>query len=190
MKTMSDETELDFDPETFEPLLNAPPAENKRELRMMRADNALLLTQQTEQFVVEIVMHGRTPQKAYEVAFAVEDTELGTWVKPDAPAWKAAQLLKQPEVIGRIREVRDMIVLTAGLLSREEIIQNLRSIALDPHAKHADRLAASKQLSQLEGYEKQGDAPQGQTLILQLPFSPNQLKTVSGVTLDNVVDVL
>lgn len=188
MKIM--EPELDFDPETFEPLLNAPAVENKRELRMMRADNALLLTQQTEQFVAEIVLHGRTPQKAYEIAFAVEDKELDRWVKPDAAAWKASQLLKMPEVIGRIREVRDMIVMTSGLLSREEIIQNLRSIALDPHAKHTDRLAASKQLSQLEGYERQPDAPQGQTLILQLPFAPNPLKTVSGVTLDNVVDVL
>jgi hypothetical protein len=171
---------------TFDDMyLNAPEPEAKRELREMRADNSLLLTQQMEMFVAEIVLHGRTPMLAYERAFAVEDRELGTWVKPDNPSWEASRLLKLPEVIGRIKEIRDMVVLNAGLLSREEVINNLRSIALDPHAKHSDRLSASKQLSQLEGYEKAPDVAAGGNITINLPWVPNELKTVSGVTLDN-----
>ena len=174
-------TELDFDPETFEPLLNAPAEENKRELRMMRADNALLLTQQCEIFCREVVLNGRLPTKAYELAFSVEDEELGKWVKPDNPSWEASKLLRLPEVIGRIKEIRDEMISWGGKIQREEVIANLRSIAFDPHAKHSDRLAASKQLAQMEAMERAPDVPQGQTLVIQLPFAPNQLKTVSDI---------
>lgn len=174
-------TELSFD----EMFLNAPEEDNKTALRELRADASLLINQQVEIFCREIVLHGRLPSRAYELAFAIEDVELGTWVKPDNPSWQASKLLRLPEVIARIREIRDEVISWGGKIEREELISNLRSIALDPHAKHSDRLAATKQLSQMEGFEKQPDTGPGQTIQIVLPFQPQQLRTISGVTLDN-----
>lgn len=169
--------------------LNAPshPEEHveKRELREMRADASLLINQQVETFCKEIVLHGRLPSKAYEIAFAVEDVELGQWVKPDNPSWQASKLLKLPEVIERIREIRGEVLAWGGRIERDEVIANLKSIALDPHAKHSDRLAALKQLSQLEGFEKSPDAPAGSSIVIQLPFAPQPLRTVSS-TIDSL----
>lgn len=180
---------LDFD----SIYLNAPshPEEyvEKRKLREMRADASLLINQQVETFCKEIVLHGRLPSKAYEIAFAVEDVELGQWVKPDNPSWQASKLLKLPEVIARIREIRDEVVSWGGKIERDEVIANLRSIALDPHAKHSDRLAALKQLSQMEGFERQPDAPAGSSIVIQLPFAPQPLRTVSS-TIDSLPETL
>ena len=163
--------------------LEEPPG--KRELREMRADASLLINQQVETFCKEIVLHGRLPSKAYEIAFAVEDVELGQWVKPDNPSWQASKLLKLPEVIERIREIRGEVLAWGGRIERDEVIANLKSIALDPHAKHSDRLAALKQLSQLEGFEKSPDAPAGAVINITLPFMPQPLRTVSS-TIDSL----
>ena len=191
---MTTETKTAPDPLNFdEVFLNAPshPEEHveKRELREMRADASLLINQQVETFCKEIVLHGRLPSKAYEIAFAIEDVELGQWVKPDNPSWQASKLLKLPEVIERIREIRDEVISWGGRIERDEVIANLKSIALDPHAKHSDRLAALKQLSQMEGMEKQPDAGPGQTIQIVLPFAPQPLRTVSS-TIDSLPETL
>lgn len=182
--TTETKTELSFD----DLFLNAPSHleeyVEKRELREMRADASLLINQQVETFCREIVLHGRLPSKAYEIAFTIEDTELGQWVKPDNPSWQASKLLKLPEVIARIRELRDEVVSWGGRIERDEVIANLKSIALDPYAKHSDRLAALKQLSQLEGFERQPDAAPGATIQIVLPFAPQPLRTVSS-TIDS-----
>ena len=75
-----------------------------------------------------------------------------------------------------------MVVIHGGMIEREEIIANLKSIAFDPDAKHSDRLAASKQIAQMEAMERAPDVQQGTSIVLQLPFMPQPLKTV---TLDN-----
>lgn len=179
--------ELSFD----DLYLNAPEPEAKKELREMRADASLLISQQVENFCREVVLYGRLPTKAYELSFAVEDIELGSWVKPDNPSWQASKLLRLPEVISRIKEIRDEVIQFGGQVDRAEVIANLRSIAFDPHAKHSDRLAASKQLATMEAMERAPDVQVGQTLVINLPFAPQPLKTIgsgSAVTLDNGAD--
>lgn len=167
--------------ETFDSLyLNAP--DTAREVRLMRADNELLLSPEVEQFCQEVVLHGRLPLKAYVVAFSTYDDERMIWIKPDHPGFEASRLLRLPEVIGRIKELRDMVVIHGGMIEREEIIANLKSIAFDPDAKHSDRLAASKQIAQMEAMERAPDVQQGTSIVLQLPFMPQPLKTVA---LDN-----
>lgn len=172
--------------ETFDNLfLNAP--ETEREVRVMRADNELLLSVQAEQFCQEIVLHGRLPLKAYIVAFSTYDEEGLRWIKPDHPGFEASRLLRLPEIVGRCKELRDMVVMHGGMIQREEIIANLKSIAFDPDAKHSDRLSASKQLAQMEAMEKQPDVQQGANIVIQLPFIPQPLRTVA---LDNQTEVL
>jgi len=183
--TTETKTELNFD----ELFLNAPDEDAKQEVREMRADASLLINQQVETFCKEIVLHGRLPSKAYEIAFAIEDAELGQWVKPDNPSWQASKLLKLPEVIARIREIRDEVISWGGRIERDEVIANLKSIALDPHAKHSDRLSALKQLSQMEGFEKTPDAGPGQTIQIVLPFAPQPLRTISS-TIDSLPETL
>ena len=92
---MTTETKTAPDPLNFdEVFLNAPSHVEeyveKRELREMRADASLLINQQVETFCRELVLNGRIPTKAYEIAFSVEDVELGQWVKPDNPSWQAS----------------------------------------------------------------------------------------------------
>jgi hypothetical protein len=171
--------------ESFDLLyLNEP--EGGKQLREMRAENELLLSQQAENFCREIVLHGRLPTKAYELAFAVEEVETGRWIRPDNPGWNASRLLRTPEIIGRIKEIRDEVISWGGQIDRAEVIANLRSIAFNPDAKHSDRLTATKQLAQMEAMERQPDIQQGQALIINIPFQPNQLRTIgSGSTLDN-----
>jgi len=180
---------------TFDQLyLNAPLVstdDQERAIGAMRAESSLLLSQQAEVFCREIVLHGRLPTRAYEIAFAVQDVELGTWVVPDNPSWNASKLLRTPEVVGRIKEIRDEMVSWGGRIEREEIINSLRSILLDPDSKAADKLGASKQLSQLEAFEKAPDAQVGGTLVIQLPFAPNQLKNIgSGSIIDSEAKTL
>ena len=172
---------------TFDDIyLNAPlvSTEDKAAaIQVMRAESSLLISQQVEVFCREIVLHGRLPTRAYEIAFAVQDVELGQWVIPDNPSWNASKLLRTPEVVGRIKEIRDEMVSWGGRIEREEIINSLRAILLDPDSKAADKLGASKQLSQLEAFEKAPD--------IQLPFSPNQLKNIgSGSILDSEAETL
>lgn len=187
---MTTETKTAPDPLNFdEVFLNAPSHleeyVEKRELREMRADASLLINQQVETFCRELVLNGRIPTKAYEIAFSVEDVELGQWVKPDNPSWQASKLLRLPEVIARIREIRDEVIHYGGMIERGEVIANLKSIAFDPHAKHSDRLAASKQLAQMEAMERAPDAPAGATIQIVLPFAPQPLRTVSS-TIDSL----
>jgi len=193
--TTETETETKTQDLTFDQLyLNAPLVstdDQERAIGAMRAESSLLLSQQAEVFCREIVLHGRLPTRAYEIAFAVQDVELGTWVVPDNPSWNASKLLRTPEVVGRIKEIRDEMVSWGGRIEREEIINSLRSILLDPDSKAADKLGASKQLSQLEAFEKAPDAQVGGTLVIQLPFSPNQLKNIgSGSIIDSEAKTL
>ena len=180
---------------TFDDIyLNAPlvSTEDKAAaIQVMRAESSLLISQQAEVFCREIVLHGRLPTRAYEIAFAVQDAELGQWVIPDNPSWNASKLLRTPEVVGRIKEIRDEMVSWGGRIEREEIINSLRAILLDPDSKAADKLGASKQLSQLEAFEKAPDTQAGGTLVIQLPFSPDQLKNIgSGSILDSEAETL
>ena len=193
--TTETETETKTQDLTFDQLyLNAPLVstdDQERAIGAMRAESSLLLSQQAEVFCREIVLHGRLPTRAYEIAFAVQDVELGTWVVPDNPSWNASKLLRTPEVVGRIKEIRDEMVSWGGRIEREEIINSLRSILLDPDTKASDKLGASKQLSQLEAFEKAPDAQVGGTLVIQLPFSPNQLKNIgSGSIIDSEAKTL
>jgi len=180
---------------TFDDIyLNAPLVSTEDKgaaIQVMRAESSLLISQQVEVFCRETVLHGRLPTRAYEIAFAVQDAELGQWVIPDNPSWNASKLLRTPEVVGRIKEIRDEMVSWGGRIEREEIINSLRAILLDPDSKAADKLGASKQLSQLEAFEKAPDTQAGGTLVIQLPFSPNQLKNIgSGSILDSEADTL
>ena len=172
--------------ETFDSLfLNAPDTE--REVRLMRADNELLLSPQVEQFCQEVVLFSRLPLRAYIIAFSTYDEERMIWIKPDHPGFEASRLLRLPEVVGRIKELRDMVIAHGGMIKREELISNLRSIAFDPDAKHSDRLSATKQLSQLEGFEKQPDQTTGgNVIVMNLPFTPNQLRTASQVDIKTI----
>ena len=188
-------TETKVEELTFDQLyLNAPlvsTEDQEQVIRVMRAESSLLLSQQAEVFCREIVLHGRLPTRAYEIAFAVQDAELGQWIIPDNPSWNASKLLRTPEVVGRIREIRDEMVSWGGRIEREEIINSLRAILLDPDSKASDKLGASKQLSQLEAFEKAPDVQAGGTLIIQLPFAPNQLKNVgSGSIIDSEAEKL
>jgi hypothetical protein len=192
MQTESATEGLDFD------TLYMNPPETKKELREMRAEHTLLLAPQVEEFCRQVVQLGKIPTLAYESAFAVEmeeydetlDLNVKRWVKPDHASYHASRLLKNKDVVERIKELRDEIILF-GQIERAEVIQTLKSIALDPDAKNSDRVAAAAQLNRMEGFCKEAESNNvGGTLTLVLPFSPQKLvsapapKLVEGEVLD------
>jgi hypothetical protein len=174
------------------------PPETKKELREMRAEHTLLLAPQVEEFCRQVVQLGKIPTLAYESAFAVEvevfdevlDLNVKRWIKPDHASYHASRLLKNKDVVERIKELRDEIILF-GQIERAEVIQTLKSIALDPDAKNSDRVAAAAQLNRMEGFCKEPEnVGIGGTLTLVLPFSPQKLvsapapKLIEGEVLD------
>jgi hypothetical protein len=140
-----------------------------------RRDEDLLLSNEAEMFCSLIIFHGKMPSEAYLRAFSTDD-EFGNVTKPDSPAFRSRQLLKVHEIKVRIKEMRDEIA-EWGKTSFEEVEANLRSIALSPTAKESDRIAATKALSNLRGFDAQpeGGALAGATIVMQMPFIPNNL---------------
>lgn len=173
-------------------------ADNQQEVVALREDADLLLSQQAETFCRQIVLFGKLPIDAYEIAYAVEedyhdealDANLKRWVKPQHAAYLASQLLKKRDVIDYIKMLRAQ-VLEHGKIERAEVIQSLKAITLDPAAKHSDRIAAAGQLSKLEGFNKEQDTGQGGSLTIVMPWVPQQLtsapptKEIRGEVLDN-----
>lgn len=157
---------------------------NEAELNRVRNeedDHALLLSEQAEKFCRLIVLHGKLPSDAYEMAFSREVTEYNdqnqpvlTVLKPDLPAYQSRILLRQPETKERIeelrREVRDWTKTEVA-----EVEMAYRSIMLDPGCKDSDRIAAGKALSALRGFDVQPDLMPGATIQITLPFVPQQL---------------
>lgn len=149
--------------------------------RREEEDHALLLSEQAEKFCRLIVLHGKLPSEAYELAFSREVTEYNdanqpvlTVIKPDLPAFQSRVLLRQPETKERIeelrREIRDWTKTEVA-----EVEMSYRSIMLDPQCKDSDRIAAGKALSALRGFDVQPDLMPGAQITIQLPFMPEKL---------------
>lgn len=160
----------------------ATPADVKL-ARAEEVDEALLLTNQAEMFCTLIVMHGFMPSDAYLQAFS-EKNEDGELMKPTLPAYQSRMLLRQPEIKARIEEIRNEVI-KWGKTTVEEVEANYRRMALDPLAKHSDRIAATKALCALRGFDAQPENLPGMTINIQLPFTPNQLGR-QPVTIDQV----
>ncbi len=144
-------------------------------------DHALLLSEQAEKFCRLIVIFGKLPSEAYELAFSEVVTDYDDnnqprelVIKPDLPAYQSRVLLKQIETKERIEELRREIR-EWGKTSFEEVENNLRNIALNPSGKDTDRISATKALSALRGFDAQPDLMQGATIQISLPFVPNVL---------------
>lgn len=139
-----------------------------------RKEDDLLLSNEAEKFCVLIVMHGMLPSEAYTQAFIRED-EYGVLVKPDSPAYQAKLLLRLPEIKQRIEEIRDEVV-KWGKTSFEECEMNLRRIALNPNNKDSDRIAATKALSAMRGFDAVPEGLlAGATIQISMPFVPKNL---------------
>lgn len=156
--------------------------------RREEEDNELLLSQEAEKFCTLIVLNGFLPSDAYLQAFTRED-EFGVLIKPDSPAYQARLLLRLPEVKQRIEEIRDEVI-KWGKTSFEECEMNLRRIALDPANKESDRIAATKALSAMRGFDA---VPQGllagATIQISMPFTPNNLGH-RPVTIDGTAETV
>jgi hypothetical protein len=150
-------------------------------LRDEEEDHALLLSEQAEKFCRLIVLFGKLPSEAYELAFSTEVTEYDennqprlTVIKPDLPAFQSRVLLKQPETKERIDELRKE-VREWTKTEVAEVEMSYRSIMLNPAAKDADRIAAGKALAALRGFDAQPELMPGAQITIQLPFVPQQL---------------
>jgi len=144
-------------------------------------EEGLILSNEADLFCRLITMHGQMPSEAYTHAFMITDDD-GIITKPDMPAYQARVLLRQPEVKARIEEIRAEVV-KWGKTSVEEVEANYRRIALDPTVKHSDRIAATKALCALRGFDAQPENQPGMTINITLPFVPQQLGR--GVTYDH-----
>lgn len=147
--------------------------ESPKELAKLRGDNAVLLTNQAEEFCRSVVFLGMVPSKAYSIAYAMRDEEDGRLVAPDHAAYHASLLMRRPEVVGRIREMRDEI-LAFSHTERAELLVALREIALGEGYKTADKINAVKQLALMEGYAEESGGG-SQTIIFNMPFQPRSL---------------
>ena len=147
-------------------------------------DEGLLLSNEADLFCRLITMHGQMPSEAYVHAFMITDED-GIITKPDMPAYQARLLLRQPEVKARIEEIRAEVV-KWGKTSVEEVEANYRRIALDPTVKHSDRIAATKALCALRGFDAQPENQPGAVINIVMPWVPNQLGR--GVTIDHEPD--
>ena len=162
--------------------------ESVADINEARDEEDLMLSQEAEKFCTLIVLHGFLPSDAYLQAFARED-EFGVLIKPDSPAYQARLLLRLPEVKQRIEEIRDEVI-KWGKTSFEECEMNLRRIALDPANKESDRIAATKALSAMRGFDA---VPQGllagATIQISMPFTPNNLGH-RPVTIDGTAETV
>ena len=144
-------------------------------------DHALLLSEQAEKFCRLIVIFGKLPSEAYELAFSEEVTDYDDnnqprqmIIKPDLPAYQSRILLKQPETKGRIEELRKEVrEWTKSDVA--EVEMTYRSVMLSPNSKDTDRIAAGKALSALRGFDAQPDMMTGGQILIALPFTPNVL---------------
>lgn len=136
-------------------------------------DGPLLLSNEAEKFCIFIVHHGYMPSEAYDQAFSTRD-ENNMLIRPNLPAYSSRMLLKQPEVRERIEEIRAEIR-TWGKTTVEEVEANYRRIALNPDTKDSDRVAATKALCALRGFDAQPDNAPGTTININLPFTPQAL---------------
>ena len=149
-----------------------------RKEREEQEDRALLLSESAEKFCKLIVLFGRLPSDAYEIAFSKEATDTDTGeivvIKPDLPAYQSRVLLRQSEITTRIEQIRTEI---RGWTKTEvaEVEMSYRSIMLSPVAKDADRIAAGKALSALRGFDVQPELMPGSTIQITMPFIPQQL---------------
>ena len=144
-------------------------------------DHALLLSEQAEKFCRLIVVFGKLPSDAYELAFSEVVTDYDDnnqprelVIKPDLPAYQSRVLLKQPETKERIEELRRE-VREWTKTDIAEVEMTYRSVMLSPNSKDTDRIAAGKALSALRGFDAQPDLMQGATISITLPFTPNVL---------------
>ena len=174
---MQTETEIDFDAV----YLLAPA--DKRELREMREENTLRLSSQAIEFCHQIVNLGRLPTDAYTRAVSVEEEvfddvlqiNVKQWVKPDHAAYHARVLLRNRDVLNYIDTLREEVK-KYGMVEREEMIQALKTIALNPENKNTDRIQAAAQLNRMEGFNREPETPTAvANLTLILPFTPNKL---------------
>lgn len=163
--------------------------ETAKDLEAARKNEGeLLLSECSEKFCVLIVMHGMLPSEAYTQAFIRED-EYGVLVKPDSPAYQAKLLLRLPEIKQRIEEIRDEVV-KWGKTSFEECEMNLRRIALNPNNKDSDRIAATKALSSMRGFDAVPEGLlAGATIQISMPWKVQDLSNSGRLAQQNVIDV-
>jgi hypothetical protein len=148
--------------------------ESIRDVAEARTDGELLLSAEALKFCKLIILHGMLPSAAYAQAFATVD-EFGNITRPDVPAYQSRQLLKLPEVIEHIAEMRTEMRLWSKT-EVEEIENNLRNIAFNSDEKTTDRIAATKAISALRGFDAQPEnAGFGGVINLIMPFTPKQL---------------
>ena len=150
-------------------------------LARIAEDSPLLISNEAELFCNLIVMHGMLPSAAYVQAFTKEVD--GQVIKPDLPSHSARRLLTTLEVKQRIQELRDEVVAWSKT-TYEDIEQGFRSIALAPTVKDSDRISALKALAQMKGFGNVDGAGVGGTIVISLPFSPNDLSP-KGITINN-----
>lgn len=175
--------------ESFDELyLNAP--KETKELNKLRKEGRLLVSNQVEEFCRHVIQFGRLPVVAYEMAFSVIDADTGEIIKPDHATYYAGQMMKRKDVLDYMKELRKQIV-QSGNIDREQIIQTLRGLLLDPDVKASDRIAAAAQLNRMENFNKEADALPGATLVINLPFTPQPLvsappmRIIDGEVVDN-----
>ena len=149
-----------------------------RKARDEQEDHMLVLSEQAEKFCKLIVIFGKLPSDAYELAFSTEVTDTDTGeifvVKPDMPAYQSRVLLRQSEVTTRIEQMKAEV----RLWTKSEVAEvemTYRSIMLNPGAKDTDRVAAGKALSALRGFDAQPELMPGATIQITMPFIPQQL---------------
>lgn len=152
-----------------------------RKAREEEDDRCLLLSDEAEKFCKLIVVFGRLPSDAYELAFSREITEYDDnnqprliIEKPDMPAYQSRVMLKQIEIKERIEQLRKE-VREWTKTEVAEVEMAYRSIMLSATAKDTDRIAAGKALSALRGFDAQPELMQGAQILIQLPFTPNHL---------------
>jgi len=160
--------------------------EDAKAVSVARKEDDLILSQQAEKFCSLVVLNGYLPSEAYTQAFIRED-ENGVLVRPDNPASQARQLLRMPEVRERIEQIRDEVV-QWGRTSFEECEMNLRRIALNEEVKDSDRIAATKALSAMRGFDAQPEGLlAGAVIQISMPWKVNDLSHRPS-TLDGEAD--
>lgn len=88
----------------------------------------------------------------------MQDADTNEWVKPDHALYQAGRLLRVADVVEKIKALRQEVV-KFGTIERVELIQTLKSIALDPETKTSDRIAAAAQLNRMEASTRRLRSP-------------------------------
>jgi hypothetical protein len=148
-------------------------------------DEDRVLSNEAVKFCKLIILYGMLPSEAYNQAFSTID-EYGNVTKPDIPAYQSRQLLKLPEIIAEIATLRAEIR-EWSKTEVAEIENNLRSIAFNTSEKTSDRVAATKAISALRGFDAQPENGGFNGIIqINMPFTPKQLNSGHApVIIDN-----